>query len=111
MPWVLFALVFPLSTRLKGLSEFTQTRRSNNECAQLIVRYQSVGARVWFLPPYSPDLNPIEKMWSKIKQFLRSAKARTMDALIKSIADALEIVSSQDAAAWFMSCGYQSTKY
>ena len=48
-------------------------------------------------------------MWSKVKQFLRSTKARTIDALIKAIADALEIVSNQDAKAWFMSCGYQST--
>jgi transposase len=70
---------------------------------------ESIGAAVWFLPPYSPDLNPIEKMWSKIKQFLRSVKARTQDALIKAIADALKTVSSQDAAAWFKSCGYQST--
>lgn len=69
---------------------------------------ESVGAELWFLPPYSPDLNPIEKMWSKVKQFLRSAKARTQEALIKAIADALETVSSQDAAAWFMSCEYKS---
>jgi transposase len=78
----------------------------NTELRKLI---ESVGAELWFLPPYSPDLNPIEKMWSKVKQFLRSAKARTQEALIKAIADALETVSSQDAAAWFMSCGYQST--
>ena len=70
---------------------------------------KSVGAGLWYLPAYSPDLNPIEKMWSKIKQFLRSVKARTQDALIKAIADALKTVSSQDAAAWFKSCGYKST--
>lgn len=70
---------------------------------------ESVGATTWFLPPYSPDLNPIEKMWSKVKQFLRSAKARTLDSLVKAIADALKMVSTQDASAWFMSCGYRST--
>jgi transposase len=71
---------------------------------------ESIGAMTWFLPPYSPDLNPIEKMWSKVKQFLRSAKARAPEILIKAVADALNAVSSQDAAAWFRSCGYKSTK-
>src|SRR5208283_838362 len=83
---------------------------SAHKHAEAISMIESVGAVAWFLPPYSPDLNPIEKMWSKVKQFLRSTKARTIDALIKAIADALEIVSSQDAKAWFMACGYQSTK-
>jgi transposase len=59
-----------------------------------------------FLPPYSPDLNPIEKMWSKIKQILRSIKARTQDALLAAIAAALECVSKEDALGWFASCGY-----
>jgi len=65
---------------------------------QAISMIESVGAEVWFLPPYSPDLNPIEKMWSKVKQFLRSAKARTRDALLKAITDALACLSAQDAA-------------
>ena len=79
--------------------------------AEAIAMIESVDAVVWFLPPYSPDLNPIEKMWSKVNQFLRSTKARTIDDLIKAIADALKIVSNQDAQAWFMACGYQSTKW
>ena len=82
---------------------------SAHKHADALSMIESVGAVVWFLPPYSPDLNPIEKMWSKVKQFLRSAKARTQEVLIKAVADALETVSSRDAAAWFMSCGYQST--
>ena len=45
-----------------------------------------LGANVLFLPPYSPDLNPIEKMWSKLKESLRSAEARTLPALIEVIA-------------------------
>lgn len=63
-------------------------------------------AEVWFLPPYSPDLNPIEKMWSKIKECLRAAKARTFDALLAAIADALKTITAQDAKGWFESCGY-----
>ena len=64
------------------------------------------GASVAFLPAYSPDLNPIEKMWSKVKQFLRSAEARTREALTAAIAAALRSVTRQDAANWFASCGY-----
>ncbi|MBL9151730.1 MAG: transposase, partial [Verrucomicrobiales bacterium] len=59
-----------------------------------------------FLPAYSPDLNPIEKMWSKVKSSLRSAEARTPDELDKAIAAALEKVTHQDALGWFASCGY-----
>lgn len=66
------------------------------------------GAEVRFLPPYSPDLNPIEKMWSKIKQILRSIKARTQETLLAAIAAALECVSQEDALGWFVSCGYGS---
>ena len=78
---------------------------------QTVAMIESVGAKVWFLPPYSPDLNPIEKIWSKVKQYLRSIKARSQDALIQAIADALDYVSAQDAAGWFESCGYRSIIY
>jgi transposase len=64
------------------------------------------GATVEYLPPYSPDLNPIEKCWSKVKAWLRNAKARTFDELIDALADALRAVSKSDAAAWFAHCGY-----
>jgi transposase len=60
-----------------------------------------------FLPAYSPDLNPIEKMWSKVKQFLRGKEARTYEALENAIAQALDAVSASDAQAWFKSCGYE----
>lgn len=64
------------------------------------------GAEVLFLPAYSPDLNPIEKMWSKVKGFLRSAEARSQEALHQAIAAALAQVTRQDAMNWFASCGY-----
>ena len=66
----------------------------------------AAGAQVLFLPAYSPDLNPIEKMWSKVKESLRSAKARTQSDLIQAIACALAKVTPQDALHWFASCGY-----
>ncbi len=64
------------------------------------------GAQVLFLPAYSPDFNPIEKMWSKVKTSLRTAEARTQAALVEAIAAALESVTRQDAINWFASCGY-----
>jgi len=79
----------------------------NQEVRDLI---ESVGAELWFLPPYSPDLNPIEKMWSKIKSILRTLKARTEKALIDAIAKALDAITADDAKGWFKSCGYRYTK-
>jgi len=64
-------------------------------------RIENCGARLLYLPPYSPDLNPIEKAWGKLKQLLRSAKARTREALDDAIAELLPAITSQDARAWF----------
>jgi transposase len=66
----------------------------------------TLGATVRWLPPYAPDRNPIEKMWSKVKALLRSAKARTPQALEAAIACALKSITPDDAAHWFASCGY-----
>jgi len=67
---------------------------------------EEAGAQVRFLPPYSPDFNPIEKMWSKVKQLLRGMKARTEEALLAAIGAALSCVTEADALGWFASCGY-----
>jgi len=67
---------------------------------------EACGARLVFLPPYSPDFNPIEKCWAKVKAYLRKVKARTFDALVEALAAALRSVSSSDARAWFAHCGY-----
>ena len=64
-----------------------------------------VGAEGRFLPAYSPDLNPIEKMWSKLKNALRSAEARTSETLLEAVAAALASVTPRDAINWFASCG------
>ena len=64
------------------------------------------GVIVLFLPPYSPDFNPIEMLWSKMKSFLRKVKARTYDTLIDAIQLALEYISVDDIAAWFVHDGY-----
>ena len=64
------------------------------------------GAKPMFLPAYSPDLNPIEKMWSKVKNALRSAEARTPEDLQSAIGAALAKVTANDARNWYASCGY-----
>jgi transposase len=64
------------------------------------------GAEVRFLPAYSPDLKPIEMMWSKLKALLRKAQARTDAELLHAIAAALRSVTPQDALGWFAACGY-----
>ena len=67
---------------------------------------EAVGAEVRFLPAYSPDLNPIELMWSKVKALLRKAQARNHPDLLAAIASALAAVTPQDALGWFAHCGY-----
>ena len=64
------------------------------------------GAQLWYLPFYSPDFNPIEKLWSKVKTLLRTHAARTLDALIEAIGQALRKVSLEECRHYFQSCGY-----
>jgi transposase len=75
----------------------------NPEIERLVA---SAGAKVDFLPPYSPDMNPIEKMWSKMKALLRGAKARTVEELDAAVVAALDAVTRQDIAGWLRCCGY-----
>ena len=67
---------------------------------------ESRAASVSFLPPYSPDFNPIEEAFSKIKAILKKVAARGREALIEAIGIALEAVGRQDAWGWFAHCGY-----
>jgi transposase len=67
---------------------------------------EAQGARLEFLPPYSPDFNPIELCWSKVKTTLRAAKARTLGTLVDAIAQALHSISLTDIQNWFAHCGY-----
>ena len=72
---------------------------------------EAAQARLRPLPPYSPDFNPIEKMRSKVKAFLRQAKARTQEDLCDRIGAAFETVAPNDAEGWFMSCGYTAPQH
>ena len=64
------------------------------------------GAQLLYLPPYSPDFNPIEPAWSKLKQRLRGVKARLLEQLEPAIADALSAITAHNARAFFRHCGY-----
>ena len=69
--------------------------------------FRAVGASVLYLPPYSPDMNPIELCWSKLKGLLRAFGARTRDALDTAVRRAMDLIDRHDAAGWFRHCGYQ----
>ena len=66
----------------------------------------SSGIQYIYLPPYSPDLNPIEKLWSKVKALLRKFKARTLEELPDAIQNAFRAVTAADCSGWFKSCDY-----
>jgi transposase len=70
---------------------------------------ESAQATLLPLPPYSPDFNPIEQCWSKVKEFLRAAEARTEEALQQAIAEAFATITASDARGWFQHCGYRLT--
>jgi transposase len=68
---------------------------------------EACGAGVLFLPSYSPDLNPIEHGWSKVKTRLRALKPRTLEAVLTALVDAFATVTQQDIGGWFRHCGYR----
>lgn len=68
---------------------------------------EAAGCKLRLLPRYSPDLNPIEMCWSKIKALLRKAAARTVEALNTALAEALDCIALQDIHGWFTHCGYK----
>jgi transposase len=69
---------------------------------------EGAGCELLFLPPYSPDLNPIEEAFSKVKGLLRKAGARSRKALVEAMGKALDAVSAQDARGFFEHCGYRA---
>lgn len=71
-------------------------------------RIESVGAELLYLPRYSPEYNPVEPLWSKLKTLLRSAAARTTEALNAAITAGFEAVTREDIQGWFRHCGYRT---
>ena len=73
---------------------------------RITLAVERAGCSLVYLPPYSPDFNPIENMWSKVKAYLRKAKARTFDALVEALGDALRSITQTDREGYFEHCGY-----
>jgi len=82
---------------------------SSHKVKGVVEAIEAVGAYVLWLPTYSPDLNPVEQLWSKVKAHLRKVKARTLDALYFALKDALDSISISDIKAWFSNAGYSVT--
>lgn len=79
---------------------------SSHKRAAVRMAIESVGAELRYLPPYSPDLNPIEKAFSKLKAKLRGAKKRTIPALERFLGEVLDCFSPEECENYFKSCGY-----
>lgn len=93
-----------LCPALKSGDVVVMDNLSSHKAAQVRISIEKVGAELLYLPPYSPDMNPIEKAWAKLKELLRSAQARTRDVLEQAIADALKRITPDNAKAWFRLC-------
>lgn len=68
--------------------------------------FEAKGIRIKYLPPYSPDLNPIENMWSKVKGLIKEKAAETSEALFEAIQYAFDKITPQNVRGWFKHCGY-----
>jgi transposase len=96
-----------LCPRLRPGQVVIMDNLSAHKHRQVRMLIERAGAELLYLPPYSPDFNPIEKCWSKIKQHLRASKARILDTLDLAITAAMAAITAQDSAAWFQYCGYR----
>jgi transposase len=79
-----------------------------HKATRVLEAFAAAGVEVRFLPPYSPELNPIELAWAKLKRLLKDAKARTREALDAAIGAIADAISPSDACGWFRHCGYRS---
>ena len=79
---------------------------SSHHVAGIREAIEAAGAQLIYLSPYSPDFNPIELCWSKIKEFLRDKAARTSETLDEAITSAIKAIAPQDILGWFRHCGY-----
>jgi transposase len=83
-------------------------RLSSHSNPAVLEVFQELGVEVKLLPAYSPDFNPIEKAWSKVKEAVRRARPRTSDELIEAVAAALRAITVEDIQGWFTHCGYHT---
>jgi transposase len=83
-------------------------RLSSHSDSAVLAVFQELGVEVKLLPAYSPDFNPIEKAWSKVKEAVRRARPRTADELITAVGTALRSITAEDNRGWFTHCGYHT---
>ena len=95
-----------LLPHLNGNSVLVMDNMKSHHAKAVKELLDSSGVRYIYLPPYGPDLNPIEKLWSKVKALLRKFKARTLDVLPNAIQNAFHSVTVSDCSGWFRFCGY-----
>jgi transposase len=79
---------------------------SPHKAARVRELIEAAGCRLVLLPPYSPDFNPIEQAWSKLKMLLRGLGARTREALEAALTQVLDAITATDTQSWFAHCGY-----
>jgi transposase len=82
---------------------------SSHKSAAAVEAIEAVGAEVVYLPPYSPDLNPIENIFSKVKQLIRGLKPRSLGSIVDAVAQVLPKITLDDLLATFLHCGYAIT--
>jgi transposase len=83
-------------------------RLSSHSDSAVLAVFKELGVEVKLLPAYSPDFNPIEKAWSKVKEAVRRARPRTADELITAVGTALRSITAEDIRGWFTHCGYHT---
>jgi len=95
-----------LCPRLQAGQVVVMDNLTAHKVAGVRQRIEATGAELRYLPSYSPDFNPIEPCWGKIKQCLRARKARTVERLQEALTEAIALISPQNALGWFRHCGY-----
>lgn len=96
-----------LSTALKPGQVVVMDNLSAHKGSKIRELIEAQGCELLFLPPYSPDLNPIEEAFAKVKGLVRRAEARTRETLVEAMGRALEAVTVRDARGFFEHCGYR----
>ena len=82
----------------------------SHKSAELRRIIRAAGARLWYLPPYSPDLNPIEQAFAKIKHWMRAAQKRTVDEVWRHIGGLVSTIQARECSNYFTNAGYASIK-
>ena len=77
-----------------------------HKMSSIVELIEKAGVKVVFLPQYSPELNPIENMWSKLKSYLKKMKVKTLQELKTYLKKGLDLITQYDCEAWFDHCGY-----